>query len=142
MRLNGQIKNPVFYAGTTYVVEENVTFSLSVVIPENVTLIFQGGKFVVADDCTEEITIIGTNTRLEAPICNIFGKGINVTGSWDIERAYPQWFEIEREIISTEHIMVDSDGNDIFENFRYDDWSAPINKAIKMKQIGEVFLKK
>ena len=141
MRLNGQIKNPVFNAGTTYIVEENVVFSLSVIIPENVTLIFQGGKFVVAEDCMEEITITGSNTRLEAPVCTIFGKGINVVGSWDIDRAYPQWFEIEKEVISTEYIKTDSEGNNIYENFCYDDWSTPINKAIKMKQIGEVFLK-
>lgn len=141
MRLNEQIKNPVFNTGTTYIVEENVTFSSSVIIPENVTLIFQGGKFVVAEDCEEEITITGSNTRLEAPICTIFGKGIKVEGSWDIDRAYPQWFEIEKEVISTEHIKTDSEGNNIYENFCYDDWSTPINKAIKMKQIGEVFLK-
>ena len=141
MRLNGQIKNPVFNAGTTYIVEENVVFSLSVVIPENVTLIFQGGKFVVAEDCTEEITISGTNTHLEAPICTIFGKGINIVGSWDIDRAYPQWFEIEKEVVSTEHIMIDSEGNNIYEDFPYDDWSTPINKAIKMKQVGEIFLR-
>lgn len=103
----------------TYVVEDTIELSHDLIIPEDVTLIFQGGKFKVNDDCTKEIEIKGFNTRLEAPICTIFGKGINVVGSWDIDRAYPQWFEL-------------GDSND---------WSLPINKAINMKEFGEVFLK-
>ena len=120
----------------TYVVEDTITLSHDLTIPEDVTLIFQGGKFVVADDCTEEITIIGTNTRLEAPICTIFGKGINVAGTWNIDRAYPQWFDVGNKI---EYTVYDEDNNPVTEYFY--DWSTPINKAINMKHSGEVFLK-
>ena len=105
----------------TYVVEDTITLSHDLAIPKDVTLIFQGGKFVVTNDCTEEITITGSNTRLEAPICTVFGKDINVKGTWDIDRAYPQWFELDDSEIS--------------------DWATPINKAITMKRTGEVFLK-
>lgn len=111
----------------TYVVEDTIELSQDLTIPEDVTLIFQGGKFETTDE--SELTISGSNTRLIAPICTIFGKGINVTGSWDIDRAYPQWFEIEKYINSCDSPIP------------YDDWSTPINNAIKMKQVGEVFLK-
>ena len=120
----------------TYVVEDTITLSHDLTIPEDVTLIFQGGKFKVAEDCTEEIEIKGFNTRLEAPICTIFGNGINVTGSWDIERAYPQWFDVGDKI---DYTAYDVDNNPVTESFY--DWSIPINKAINMKQLGEVFLK-
>lgn len=111
----------------TYVVEDTIELSQDLTIPEDVTLIFQGGKFETTDE--SELTISGSNTRLIAPICTIFGKGINVTGSWDIDRAYPQWFEIEKFINSCDSPIP------------YNDWSTPINNAIKMKQVGEVFLK-
>ncbi len=128
----------------TYVVEDTIKLSQDLIIPNDVTLIFQGGKFEVADNCTKEIEIKGSDTRLEAPICNIFGKGINVEGSWDIDRAYPQWFEIEKEINSTEVVIsYDDNQNKIVteKNNRYPDYSSSIQKAIKMKQVGEVFLK-
>ncbi len=109
----------------TYVVEDTITLSHDLTIPNDVTFIFQRGEFTVAEGCMEEITIYGSNTRLEAPICTIFGKGINVEGSWDIDRAYPQWFDGDRDINNNEIV----------------DYSPLINKAITMKKSGEVFLK-
>lgn len=122
---NTIINSSIGLSSGTYVVEDTITLSQDLTIPEDVTLVFQGGKFTVAEGCTEEITIYGSNTRLEAPICTIFGKGINMEGSWDIDRAYPQWFDGDRDINNNEII----------------DYSPLINKAITMKKSGEVFLK-
>lgn len=55
---------------------------------------------------------------LDAP-CSFIFNGVSVTGMWNIDRAYPQWFAQPG----------------------CEDWSAPINKAIAMKRTGEVFLK-
>ena len=134
--LEGEKLNYQFESGKTYAVRGILSLSQNLIIPEDVTLIFQGGKFKVAEDYTEQIEIKGFNTRLEAPICTIFGIGINVTGSWDIDRAYPQWFDLGNQIYYTAY---DEENNPVTDSFY--DWSASINKAIKMKQIGEVFLK-
>ena len=107
----------------TYVVEDTITLLHDLTIPNDVTLIFQGGKFET--NVASGITISGSNTHLEAPICTIFGKGVKVEGSWDIDRAYPQWFDGDRDINNNEII----------------DYSPLINKAITMKHSGEVFLK-
>ena len=114
--LEGEKLNQQFESGKTYAVK-GILRTQNLTIPENVTLIFLGGRFETT--AGNKVTISGTNTRLKAPICTIFGKGINVEGSWDIDRAYPQWFELD-------------DNND---------WSSSINKAISMKGFGEVFLK-
>ena len=63
-------------------------------------------------------TITGGSTALTAPIRKIFSTGINVTGKWILDRAYPQWFKDEKET----------------------NWAIAINKAIAMKGTGEVFL--
>lgn len=107
-----------FTAGT-YAVTDTIKLTSNLVIPDDVTLIFQGGKFEVAEGCEENITITGSHTCLVAPITTIFGENITVNGTWSIDRAYPQWFASEN----------------------VSDWSLPINKAIKMKGAGEVFLR-
>lgn len=63
-------------------------------------------------------SIVGNSTAISAPIKKIFTTGINVAGTWLMDRAYPQWFE---------------DSNNA-------DWATAINKAIIMKGTGEVFL--
>lgn len=62
--------------------------------------------------------IEGNSTSLVAPIKKIFSKGVDVGGKWIIDRAYPQWFEDNSKA----------------------NWAIAINKAIKMKGTGEVFL--
>lgn len=99
--------------------------SLSDLDLKDKTLVFQGGKIVrgaKADD-----TIRGDNTRIVAPLCQIFDDDVEVDGVWAVDRAYPQWFgavayssveEAEKGIIADD----------------------AINKAIKFKKAGEVFI--
>lgn len=57
--------------------------------------------------------------HLEAP-CTFIFDGVDIDGNWHMDRAYPQWFA----------------------KTDCEDWSAPINKAIKLKRTGEVFLQR
>ena len=75
----------IFEAGKTYIIDETFTLTENLELPENVTLIFQGGKFV----SDNEVEIIGNHTALIAPIAPIFGINVKATGSWEIDRAYP-----------------------------------------------------
>jgi len=59
-----------------------------------------------------------------APITQIFDVTLNVTGSWEINRSYPQWFGA---------IAATSQSAAV-------DCAAAINKAILMKSTGEVFM--
>lgn len=57
----------------------------TITLPENVELVFNGGKF---DNCT----IVGNNTRISSGLYQIFGVGVTLTGTWDVENSYPEWF--------------------------------------------------
>lgn len=54
-------------------------------IPEGCTLDFQGGSF-------SNGTIQGNNTKIKAGLEKIFNLDIELTGSWAVIEAYPEWF--------------------------------------------------
>ena len=81
--------------GKTYVVvptttktdkDSDVVINRHITLAHNTTLIFAGGKISGTG------TLTGDNTRLIAPITQIFGEDITVDGIWVMDRAYPQWF--------------------------------------------------
>lgn len=65
-------------------------------------MIFAGGKISGTG------TLTGDNTRLIAPITQIFGEDITVDGIWEMDRAYPQWFGARNDISNNEfwHLRV------------------------------------
>lgn len=99
---------------STYVVTLIHSIEKEISLAANVTLIFMGGMIVGSG------TLKGNNTSLVAPISQIFGSNINVTGRWNMDKAYPQWFG-----------AISGSNNDC---------SDAINKAITMKVTGEVFI--
>lgn len=101
-------------ANTTYVVTLTHVINTNVYLESNVTLIFMGGMI------TGNGTLKGNNTFLVAPITQIFSSDLNITGSWIMDRAYPQWFGAKNDGIT--------------------DSSQAINKAINLKRVGEVFI--
>lgn len=54
-------------------------------LPANCTLDFQGGSF-------SNGTIVGSNTKIIAGLQKIFNSDIILSGAWNIEKAYPEWF--------------------------------------------------
>lgn len=54
-------------------------------IPANCTLDFQGGSF-------SNGTIVGNNTKIIAGLQKIFNNDIILTGTWNVEESYPEWF--------------------------------------------------
>ncbi|MBQ7691026.1 MAG: hypothetical protein IJT30_07555 [Muribaculaceae bacterium] len=120
-----------FQDNSTQVITQTITLSSSVDVGKNVTLIFQGGKF--ENSSNSEITLTGENTKIVAPITQIFGSRIKAAGTWVVDRAYPQWFGAT---------TYDSFQDYTDSNLQIDDASVSINRAIAMKQRGEVFLPK
>ena len=122
-------------------------------------MIFAGGKISGTG------TLTGDNTRLIAPITKIFGEDITVDGIWEMDRAYPQWFGARNDISNNEfwHLRVackqaEEGEKDIakakekveaaqraalanLKKWKVDSSDA-INKAMKLKHAGEVFLPK
>ena len=54
-------------------------------LPANCTLDFQGGSF-------SNGTIVGSNTKIIAGLQKIFNSDIILTGTWNVEESYPEWF--------------------------------------------------
>lgn len=109
-----------FSPNQTYVVTTTKTLTSNVILSENITLIFAGGKIASNTSNTTRI-LKGNNTHIIAPISLIFEKEIQLDGSWIMDRAYPQWFGAKNNDENT-------------------DSSDAINKAIQFKRVGEVFL--
>ncbi|MBP3430060.1 MAG: hypothetical protein J6K60_04955, partial [Barnesiella sp.] len=157
--------------GKTYVVvptttetgkNSDVVINGHITLAHNTTLIFAGGKISGTG------TLTGDNTRLIAPITQIFGEDITVDGIWEMDRAYPQWFGARNDISNNEfwHLRVACEAaksteenpltpaaeKDKIEKARDAalknlkawkvDSSDAINKAMKLKHAGEVFLPK
>jgi hypothetical protein len=132
-------------AGKSYIVSRNHEIIGDYNFGE-ITLFFTDG-ILERGKGNETGQLKGNGTRIVAPIKQIFDCDIDFeNSSWNIERAYPQWFgavncaekllavnnlsssaETEKELISAAiDNMVDS--------------SDAINNAIKLKKHGEVFL--
>lgn len=75
--------------------------------------------------------IIGDESVLQAPPVQIFGDKVEVGGTWAIDRAYPQWF-------TSAPLYGTVDDAEKVSSFI--DWAPAINKAIDMKNTGEVSL--
>lgn len=150
--------------GETYVVipqngNSEIVINNHVTLAHGTTLIFAGGKI------TGTGTLTGDYTRLVAPITQIFGKDITVDGIWEMDRAYPQWFGARNDISNSEFWYLRETCKAAGENQpdaatskrkieearnnalkQLEAWnvdsSDAINKAMKLKHAGEVFLPK
>ena len=120
-----------FQDNSTQVITQTIPLSTSVDVGKNVTLIFRGGKIV--NSTNSVITLTGENTKILAPITQIFGTKIKTAGTWDIDRVYPQWFGV---------VTYESFQDYTNPNLDISDAAVAINRAIVMKQRGEVFLPK
>ena len=70
-----------FSPNQTYVVTTTKTLTSNVILSENITLIFAGGK--IASNASNTTRILkGNNTHIIAPISLIFEKEIQLDGSW------------------------------------------------------------
>lgn len=148
--------------GKTYAVLNEITINNHYTLARGTTLIFAGGKISGTG------TLTGDYTRLVAPITQIFGEEITVDGIWEMDRAYPQWFGARNDIsgeefrylreaceaeMSTEEIEIAPDVElpnieiaqrnalALLKTWKVDSSDA-INKAMKLKHAGEVFLPK
>lgn len=71
-----------------------------IVIPDNVTLKFAGGRI------TNYSTITGTNTRIESDLITIFDNSGDLAGTWKVDRVYPQWFGAVGDGVSNDTIAL------------------------------------
>ena len=100
-----------------YVVTQDHTVTTDMTMQEGVTLIFEGGKL------TGSAKITGNYTQIIASKTQIFDTSLSFDGIWNINRAYPEWFGAKPSIRSKPF-----------------DCSIAINKAIELKQVGEVYI--
>jgi hypothetical protein len=73
---------------TIYIIQYDYDLNQqSITIPANSVLLFEGGSI-------SNGTITGTNTRIGATKELIFGEGISIAGTWNIERIYSSNFKV------------------------------------------------
>lgn len=99
---------------------------LTIDVAENIRLIFEGGQIDVPTSCAKLI-LKGKNTYIEPSPYQIFGNNVEIEGTWDVKRVYPQWFDQRA-------------GKDKRSEMNFHDVSPAINKAAEMARVGEVFL--
>lgn len=105
-----------------------IKLSNNVILPERIALDFTNYG-MIENSSSGEITIQGNDTILIAPIKRIFGDNIKITGTWRIEKAYPQWFYDDSDLTPA-------------QKAQESDWAPAINMAINMIKNGTVFLPK
>ncbi len=125
----GSYSNAVLQIAKEIVLSKSYQTTPTITIGKNVTLIFDGGCI------SGDFKLVGNKTTIQAPIAQIF-DGVTVEGDWICDQAYPQWFDGEAGKQPWITDIKDSDGQLTDPH----DCSPAINKAIKMKKIGEVFL--
>lgn len=85
-------------------------------------------------------SLIADEAKLDAPLQYIFAETINISGYWQIETAYPQWFTSQ----SPFSYFINNTNNTVNPNVSSStfDWAIPIQRAIDMKVCGTVFIPK
>lgn len=71
---------------TIYIIQYDFDLNgQEITIPEGCVLDFQGGSL-------NNGTIVGYNTAIKAELVKIFSLDTNISGTWNITEAYPEWF--------------------------------------------------
>lgn len=84
--IQSAIQNRFNKPNTIYKVTKDITLSGgTLTIPAGCTLDFQGGSFTNG-------TIVGNNTKIKAGLQRIFNIDITLSGKWNIEGIYAEWF--------------------------------------------------
>lgn len=83
---NKSFASQVISPNTIYEIQYNYDLSGTTVrLPDNVVLFFVGGSV------TNGI-IVGSHTKIYAPLYQIFGTDIKMTGSWSVDELHVEWF--------------------------------------------------
>lgn len=73
-------------ANTRYIIQYDYDLNgTTITIPEGCVLEFQGGSL-------NNGKVIGNNTKIISGILKIFGTNITLSGTWDLDCVYPEWF--------------------------------------------------
>lgn len=86
--IQAAIQNKFSNSNMIYKITKDIDLGNGILtIPDNCTLDFQGGSF-------NNGTIVGSNTKINAGLQKIFNTDIIISGSWNVDRIYPEWFGI------------------------------------------------
>lgn len=80
--------NTIYVLRYDFFLEDNIT------IPKGCELIFDGGSI------NGPYTLIGNDTKIQAPVKQLFGEEVLLSGVWKAQEAYPEWFGAQGDDIS------------------------------------------
>lgn len=84
--LTAKIQSRFNSAGKIYKITQDIDLGHGeLILPSGCTLDFQGGSF-------SNGTIVGNYTCIQANAYSIFNENTNLSGTWNVETAYSEWF--------------------------------------------------
>lgn len=75
---------------TKYVIKYDYILGENITIPSGCVLEFDGGS--ISNAVGNTYNFAGTNTFIVASIVKIFDINVTLSGTWNITKAYPEWF--------------------------------------------------
>lgn len=86
LRKDKSFGSQVTRSNSIYEIQYDYDLTEDIILPANCVLRFNGGRL------GGEFTLYGNNTRLEAPLTQIFDNKISLGGTWIVPESYPEWF--------------------------------------------------
>lgn len=119
-----------------HIIDTDIQISESLVIGADSTLCFAGGRLI--NPGINAITLSGQNVFINASPQHIFVGEIEFSGTWLMDRAYPQWFGASNCVKTLYDNRFNPRITDIISDLP--DSSVAINKAINLIGRGEVLI--
>ena len=85
-----------------WLISSDISLTASATIPADVTLCFNNSKIDL-----NGFTLTGVNTRIEAPLTQIFTTNGDLTGDWDVEGFYFEWFGAKGDGVKSDSIEIE-----------------------------------
>lgn len=83
---------------TIYVVQHDFVLGSNITLPANCVLSFEGGSISAKD---KNNTLIGQGTIIESSPVKIFDDNVTLSGKWNIDEPYSEWFGVSLNIDAT-----------------------------------------
>lgn len=95
---------------TKYVVKYDYVLGEDINVPENCILEFDGGSISASGNNN---TITGQNTAIQAGLVKILNTDVTLAGSWNVVKAYPEWFGAKGDGVTDDTAAIKS----VVDNF-------------------------